>query len=110
MKLEDIRSMNIDAVENERIRSVKYRAHELAEGYLAIKATFNELKRGDSCHVLHNISHTEISPWTGHVNSIIKIRSFREREKGVYHHRSAPIKIIRNGYQAKVIIEWEVLK
>ncbi|KKY90255.1 hypothetical protein OA46_04640 [Enterobacter cloacae] len=110
MKLDDIHRMNIDAVESERVRSVKYRAQELADGYLAIKATFNEVKRGDSCHVLHKSSRTEISPWTGHVNSIVKIRSFREREKGVYYHRSAPIKIIRSGYQAKLIIDWEAIK
>jgi len=106
MKLSDIYQMNLDSVENERVSLVKYRAKQFAEQYQAAKATFSDIE-GEVPYVRHEKGRTVITPWTGHVYSLSKIRTFIEREKGVYHHRFAPVRIIVSGYQAKVIIDWE---
>lgn len=106
MKLSDIYQMNLDAVENERVSQVRYRAEQFSEQYQAAKATFSDIEEKMS-YVRHEKGRTVITPWTGHVNSLSKIITFIEREKGVYHHRFAPVRIIVSGYQAKVIINWE---
>ena len=82
-----------------------YRAEQFSEQYQAAKATFSDIEEKMS-YVRHEKGRTVITPWTGHVNSLLKIRTFIEREKGVYHHRFAPVRIIVSGYQAKVIIDW----
>ncbi|MEY7815917.1 hypothetical protein [Enterobacter cloacae] len=106
MKLSDIYQMNLDSVENERVSQVKYRAEQFAGQYQAAKATFSDIE-GKVSYVRHDKGRTEITPWTGHVYSLSKIRTFIEIEKGVFHHRFAPVRIIVSGYQAKVIIDWE---
>lgn len=106
MKLNDIHQMNLDAIEKERIGWVIFRAKQFEEQYQAAKATFSDVEC-NVAYVRHEKGRTVITPWTGHVNSLSKIRSFIEREKGVFHHRSAPVRIIVSGYQAKVIIDWE---
>lgn len=105
VKLNDIHKMNIDALEHERIRGVIFRAKQFAEQYEAAKATFSEIGC-NATYVRHEKGHTVIIPWTGHVYSLTRIRSFIEREKGVFYHRSAPVRLIVSGYQAKVIIDW----
>lgn len=107
MKMSEIYQMNLDAVENERVSLVKYRAKQFYDQYQAVKATFSDIE-GEVSYVRHEKGRTEITPWTGHVYSISKIRTFIEVEKGVFHHRFAPVRIIVSGYQAKVIIDWEL--
>ena len=105
MKFSDIQKMNADYLERKRIDRVINRALLFNEQYQAAKDIFTDIDL-TSKHVRHEEGLTIISGYISHVYSLSKNKSFIEREKGIFYHRSAPVRIALGTHYSRVIIDW----